>query len=269
MPCPPGTIPAPLVEHLRTLSRPQPSPHPLQLFEVPQTKLCLRAEAFVSDWLPVWAANHCFRTYAFAIAIAEYAGWTTGAQAKNLGFDKELVFLSCALHEMGFDLKSGVKSRLSLEIWGAIKAREWILGQGDAFMESEGRCHNDLIEWADEACEAIARHTIEFRGFSSRVRVTGALVTLGAGQDLMGLSSAFIHPEDVTTICGKWPRAGYCDGLRAHAILEVSNKPACLFEDCVGAFDPGMYSISCFEGLQGELTEDSGWQLRRDLVTFS
>ncbi|KAH7118327.1 hypothetical protein EDB81DRAFT_667761 [Dactylonectria macrodidyma] len=253
MPCPPGAIPAPLVDHITSLDRGPPISKGIRFYDVPDTELCKRAEAFVHAWLPQYIANHALRTYAFALAVANYAGWDSGEKARELGFDKEVIFLACALHELGFDLDQGVKSRLSLELWGAIKAREWIMQQQDAFLEVSGRNIETLQEWADEACEAIARHTIEFRDFTSRVRLTGALVTLGAGMDLMGTCVRFVHDQDTKAICSRWPRAGYCEGLAKHAELEVGNKPACLFEDCVSAFNPGMFSIPCFEGMQGEL----------------
>ncbi|KAF9877528.1 hypothetical protein CkaCkLH20_05228 [Colletotrichum karsti] len=159
-----------------------------------------------------------------------------------------MVFFTCALHEIGFN-PDAQKSPMSLELWGAIKARQWLLDQtAQVVEECQGsQTAENLATWADEVCEAIARHTIEFRDFSSRVRLTGALVSLGAGQDLMGLSARFVNKEDVISICERWPRLGYCDRLKAVAEVEVASKPGCLFEDCTGAFDPGMYSVDCFE----------------------
>ncbi|KAH8652583.1 hypothetical protein BGZ61DRAFT_487498 [Ilyonectria robusta] len=253
----PASIPAPLVGHLASLNLPTPSALGASFFDFPNTSLAKRAEEFVRKILPAWAAHHSFRTYAFAIGIANYAGWDTGDKAQELGFDKELIFLACALHEIGFN-PSAQKSPLSLELWGAIKARQWLLDQtAQVVEECQGsRTAEAMTFWADEVCEAIARHTIEFRDFSSRVRLTGALVTLGAGQDLMGLSTKFMNPEDIKSICETWPRLGYCDGLKAIAKIEVGNKPACLFEDCVAAFDPGMYGVACFDGLQGVLEKE-------------
>lgn len=256
MPFPRDAIPAPLVGHVASLDVPPPRPLPSTFFDAPMTDLCRKAYKFVLEFLPGWAANHSFRTYAFALAIAHYAGWDEGEKAERFGFDKEQIWLACALHELGFDQKHAVHSRLSLEIWSGIKAREWILDQREDFVSSPtNRSLQDLVDYADEACEAIARHTIEFRGFSRRVRLTGALVALGSGQDLMGLSSASIHPDTIRVICERWPRIGYCDGLREVAKREVQ-KPACLFEDCVEAFDPGMYDVEAYRGMQGELKDD-------------
>ena len=122
-------------------------------------------------------------------------------------------------------------------------------------MIHEGRPEQFLRDWADETCESIARHTLEFRGFSSRCRLSLALVTLGSGQDLMGSVSSCIHPDDIKTICDLWPRAGYCEGLSRHTKMEVGSKPACLFEDCAMAFDPAMFEVQVYKNLRGDFAE--------------
>ncbi|WYZ38396.1 hypothetical protein EsH8_III_000310 [Colletotrichum jinshuiense] len=250
-----NAIPTPLVEQLAALKRPKPIVLGPDFFNVPETPICQRAASFIRVWNPQWIANHSFRTYAFALAIARYAGWDSGIQAEQLGFDRELIFLACVMHEMGIHSREALKSRLSLEIWGGIKAREWILEQRDNFVDEEGRPEQLLKDWADEVCESIARHTIEFRGFSSRCRLTLALVALGSGQDLMGLSTSAIHQDDLQTICDLWPRNGYCQGLSQYTKHEVALKPACLFEDCASVFDPAMFDVEVYKNLQGNLEE--------------
>lgn len=258
MPLCAGAIPAPLVDYVASLDRLPPIVLGRSFFDFPRTPLAERAAQFVKDFLPPWAAHHSFRTYAFALAIARYAGWDTGQKAQELGFDRELVYLACILHEIGFNSEAQ-ESPLSLELWSAVKAREWILSQSlQVVEESHGsRTTTMLAHWADEVCEAVARHTIEFQGFSTQVRLTGALVTLGAGQDLMGLSTKFVHEDDIQTICDLWPRVGYCDGLKLIAHMEIQNKPGCLFTDCVTAFESDMYKVACFDGLQGCLDKES------------
>ncbi|KAL3481529.1 hypothetical protein BJX99DRAFT_253454 [Aspergillus californicus] len=246
------TIRGPLFQTIASLSRPPPTAKPSSFFDIPQTPICLRAEQIIKSEIPDWAANHCFRTYAFGLAIANYAGFDS--EQAELGFNKELHFLTCALHEWGMSTEGIKQSKLSLEIWGAFRAREWIL-------EQEGVEMQQLREWADLAAEAIARHTIEFRGFSKRVNLLTALLTLGSGQDLMGLSSAFVHPDDIRLICERWPRLGYVDGLCALTSEEVDRKPGCLFEGCAEDFDPGMYHVACFKGLQGSLTKEHSSRL--------
>jgi cyanamide hydratase family protein with HD domain len=252
------TIPGPLVQTVASLSRLPPTAKPSSFYDIPQTPLCLRAEKLIKKEIPDWAANHCFRTYAFGLAIANYAEFDTEQAKIELGFDKELHFITCALHEWGMSEEGINQSKLSLELWGALRAREWILEQKSSTSEIPTK---SLGEWADLAAEAIARHTIEFRGFSKSVNIQTALLTLGSGQDLMGLSSAFVHADDIKLICEKWPRIGYVDGLRALTKEEVTRKPGCLFEGCRGDFDPGMYHVSCYTGIQGSLTTNPASRL--------
>lgn len=255
MPRPRSAVPAPLFKHIASLDRPSPEPLGIDFFQPPQTPICQRAQEFILGYLPLWAVHHCYRTWAFGLAIAHYAGWDKEPRASELGFEREEIFLACILHELGFNTKDALNSRLSLEIWGGIKAREWILSQAPEFVDNEGQSIEELRDLADEACEAIAKHTIEFRGFSSRVRLTGAIVSLGSGHDLMGLCPTAVSQGDLIAICEKWPRIGYCEGLRKVSRAEVTSKPACLFEDCLPQFDPAMFDVLLFDGQQGVLDE--------------
>jgi cyanamide hydratase len=247
------TIPGPLVQTVAALSRPPATPKTSSFYDIPSTSICLLAEKVALQEIPDWIANHCFRSYAFALAVANYAGFDTDKAKEELGFDKELLFLTCALHEWGMCEEGINQSKLSLELWSAIRAREWIREQSK---RGSPRSSQKLCEWADLSAEAIARHSIEFRGFSKQVNINTALLTIGSGHDLMGLFSAFIHPNDINLICARWPRVGYVDGLRDLARVEVLKKPGCLFEGCQENFDPGMYHVQCFQGLQGKLREE-------------
>jgi hypothetical protein len=117
------------------------------------TFICERAREFIHTLLPLWAENHCYRTYAYGLAIADLAGWSTtnlgnpyGADA--LGWDKELWFLTAILHDIGWDAQENLQTRLSFEIFGGIKARELLMSWGAP------------QQIADEVCESIIRHTV-------------------------------------------------------------------------------------------------------------
>ncbi|KAG9253528.1 uncharacterized protein F5Z01DRAFT_143366 [Emericellopsis atlantica] len=134
-----SAVPTPLLEHVASLNALPPTPKGAGFFSVPDSAICKKSETFVGEYLPAWIGNHAFLTYAFTLAIANHAGWDRSVRARELGFDRELIFLAWALHEMGFDIKDGLKSRMSLELWGGIMAREWILAQEWTLSRREDR----------------------------------------------------------------------------------------------------------------------------------
>jgi len=254
--CPQDALPRPLISHIARLAQDSAAPLPASFFEPPSSTLASKAIEYVESTLPLWAVNHSFRTYAFALSVAHYAGWDKGEAAARLGFDREAIFLACFLHEIGFEQHKRPTTRLSIEFWSAIKAREWILSQGP----SDPGSADSLAGYADDAFEAIALHTIEPTMSSGRARLVPALCALGANQDLLGGLTAFIHKDTVENIISRWPRNGYIDGLADVALTEVSRKPGCLFEACLDDFIKPMYLVACFMGKQGVLDHD-----KRDL----
>lgn len=90
---------------------------------------------FIHALLPPWAENHCYRVYANGLAIADLAGWSTAQHgsengAEALGWNRELWFLTAMLHDIGWDDQENLKTRLSFEIFGGIKARELLMRWG-------------------------------------------------------------------------------------------------------------------------------------------
>jgi cyanamide hydratase family protein with HD domain len=252
MPIPKDALPRPLVLHLAQLEVDPPKPLPSECYDPPSTPLCKQAMEYIGLHLPLWTVNHCYRTFAFAVAIAHYAGWDQNPAAERLAYDREGVFLACFLHEIGFNQQEAPKSRLSLEFWGAIKAREWLLSQEARYIKDGGNSET-INDYADDAFEAIAMHTLEPTMTKGRARLIPALCALGANQDLLGGLTGFIHRETINAIVTRWPRLGYVDGLKAIALAETTNKPGCLFESCLDAFLDPMYKVACFQEHQGVL----------------
>lgn len=156
----PGSLPNPVSEFIVSLDLPSPTPHPKSFFDPPsvdiKTRLSpvvARAKTFVHDLLPAWAENHVYRTYAGGLIAADIAGWSKSNPGKQygaeaLGWDKELWFLTAILHDIGWDAEENLKSRLSFEIFGGVKARDLLFLWGAD------------QQTADEVCESIVRHTV-------------------------------------------------------------------------------------------------------------
>lgn len=154
----PASLPNPVNEYLASLKLAPPTkPHAPSFFDPPSPSdppsrlgpVVEEAKKFIHALLPPWGENHVYRTYAFSLAIAEVAGWSSpGPEADRLGWDKETWFLAAILHDIGWDAQENFESRLSFEIFGAVKARELLLKWGAS------------QEVADELCESIIRHTV-------------------------------------------------------------------------------------------------------------
>lgn len=133
----PESLPNPVTEYLTSLQLKPPSKaHDRSFFDPPSNTstrlgpIVEEAKKFIHALLPAWAENHVYRTYAFALAIAETAGWTKAGEADRLGWDKELWFLVAVLHDIGWDAVANFESRLSFEIFGGVKARELLIKWG-------------------------------------------------------------------------------------------------------------------------------------------
>lgn len=138
-----------------------------------------------------------------------------GKQAKQLGFDHELIFLACMLHEWGSPMKA-LRARC---YWssGAPWNLQMVPRPTKRFWERRN-VKKLLTTWVDEACESIARHTIEFAGSARDVelRCTGHVRSWVRSYHLWN-SVMRSCIEDMKIVCELCSRNRYCDGLRHHS----------------------------------------------------
>jgi cyanamide hydratase family protein with HD domain len=261
MPAGQETLQRPLMAYLHSCPT-APASYSLDDLALPSPKICIDALSFAYERLPPWAVHHSVRTYLWAIAFARLLGWDEGPKSISLGFDREELFLASVLHELGFQ-EECLKSRLSLEFWGALEARDWILSRRNSIGTPQR-----LANLADEAFEAIAMHSLELRLDVGPIRVTPALLSLGAEQDLLGTYAEFLHRGTVSSVCDRWPRLGYIDGLAVAAAREIAAKPGCLFEG-IGFLETNMADVHCFRGKEGSLEESDAWRVANTVPSTS
>ncbi|KAH8919264.1 hypothetical protein BT69DRAFT_1337442 [Atractiella rhizophila] len=220
------TIPQTIRSELANGKFPPPAfaiPNPADFFSIPSTPLTQKSIVLMENLLPKWGLNHCYRTFCYALAIAELTGWNKSPYAEELEWDREAIFLACILHDIGWDEKDCIRddaklSRLSFEIFGGIKAREGLLKWGATRYV------------ADEVCEAIIRHSDMLDGPGS-MRLLQACVMLGATHDIINWGKeTVIHPADQEYIIRAYPRHGFTEELHALIHKEWTHKPGCLFE---------------------------------------
>lgn len=181
----------------RALGSRRPRPVAPEGLRGPDSALARKAETLVRELSPPYLLHHCFRTYAFAKAIAAHGG---------LKPDPELLYLACMLHDLG--LTRHYQGDLPFELRGAQAARAWCLE------------HELPARRADLIHEAIALHT-SFEAARREPEI--ALVHIGAGTDVIGYHFEDIAPETVRWIVAQWPRLSFKRELSSELSRELGS----------------------------------------------
>ncbi len=167
---------------------------------IPDSELAKKATQLVSEVSPKFLYNHCVRTYLFAEILGRRDG---------LKFDRELLYLSAVMHDLGLTERFDGEQRF--EVDGADAAQAFLLEHGLPQEKVE-------IVW-----DAIALHTSI--GIASRKRPEIALVHLGAGVDVAGMRLQDIAPETVERIIDAYPRLSCGKALMELIISQIKRKP--------------------------------------------
>jgi hypothetical protein len=143
--------------------------------------------------------NHSVRSYLFSELLAAHEGLHPGAD-----YDREALFLGCALHDLGAGTAAPGKQRFEVE--GADLA---------AALLTEHGCERAVV---DAVWEAIALHT-SF-GIADRRGPLCYLVRGGVGVDF-GRNAEFIDEQTAVAIHNRYPRLAMArtllDAIVAHA----------------------------------------------------
>lgn len=142
----------------------------------PDSALCTKAEALAEAAYEPHLLGHCYRTWAFALAVAQHDG---------LKPDPEALYVAALLHDLG--LTERFAGTTPFELRGADAAHRLCL-------PDETR--------AQIVHEAIALHTSLGAALGSAVV---RLLQSGSGGDLVGLDMELIHPATRTAIRARWP----------------------------------------------------------------
>jgi len=142
----------------------------------------LALETLVHD-SPAFLVNHAARTFYFGALVG---------QAQKMKFDMELLFLACALHDLG--LTEAHMGPLPFEIQGAEAAKRILTAAGLEAEKAE-------IVW-----DGIAMHPLAISGFK---RPEIALVSAGAGADVLGGGLDELSKDHVSAVLAAFPRLGF------------------------------------------------------------
>ncbi|RAY11078.1 hypothetical protein DPM19_31685 [Actinomadura craniellae] len=171
--------------------------------DLPDTPAGRSAVELVRSSVSEPVANHSFRSYVFAVLLANHEGMKAHSE-----FDADLLFHACALHDLGTSASAPGKQRFEVE--GADMAAEFLALQGYG------------PEQVDAVWEAIALHTSG--GIADR---RGALVYLthhGIGADF-GLGADYVTDAQGQALHARYARLNMATALVDDIIRQASRSP--------------------------------------------
>ena len=177
-----------------------PLPTEVAGVKLPDSKLAREATDYVRGLSAPVVFNHVLRTYLFGELLG---------RAKKLNFDSELFYLGAVFHDLGQTEQFMGTQRF--EVDGADAAA--------AFLKDK-EVPAELIEvvW-----DAVALHTS--RGIVERKRPEIALVSTGAGADVVGFGVAQLPGEAVAQVIAAFPRPGFKMAYQKVLAEIVARKP--------------------------------------------
>jgi hypothetical protein len=177
-----------------------PIPKEVAGIKLPDSKLAREATDYVRALSAPVVFNHVLRTFLFGELLG---------RAKKLTFDDELLYFGAVLHDLGQTEKFMGEQRF--EVDGADAAAEFLKDQGAPKESIE-------VVW-----DAVALHTS--RGIVERKRPEIALVSAGAGADVLGLGIDQLPQEAVAHVIAAFPRPDFKKRYQKVTAEIVARKP--------------------------------------------
>jgi hypothetical protein len=152
---------------------------------IPDSRLAHAAATLAHTASPAHLYQHVMRTYLFACLLFDRRGTT---------YDRELVFVGCALHDLGL-VEEYMSPTERFEVDGADAARRFL----ERWHVPQRRVE---LVW-----DAIALHGTP--GIATRKAPEIAMVCLGAAMDATGLNLDQIPPTAIDAVLATFPRSGF------------------------------------------------------------
>ncbi|WP_413803341.1 HD domain-containing protein [Streptomyces iranensis] len=170
----------------------------------PDTALARAAHTYLLGIAASTLVNHSLRSYLFARAIGDHKGLRAGAD-----YDDELLFLGCALHDIGLTEEGNGEQRF--EVDGADLAARFLIENGLSAAKAE-------IVW-----DAIALHTSQ--GIAGRKRHEIALAQSGIGADIFGFGADLLPEGHGLSVHADYPRLDLGHEIRDIIVAQAAAKP--------------------------------------------
>jgi hypothetical protein len=156
----------------------------MSLAPLPESPLCRAALALATGAYEPVLLNHSLRSFVFGDAFG---------QQRGREYDRELLYVSCLLHDLGLTDGTPVETRFEVE--GADAAQAFLASHG------VGRAEQELV-W-----DAIALHTTMV--IPQRKRAEIALCQMGAAIDVGFAPTSLLPPEITAAALRAFPRLGF------------------------------------------------------------
>ncbi|MFE5284551.1 nuclear transport factor 2 family protein [Nocardia sp. NPDC056611] len=178
-------------------------PDPFIDFALPATDLAVAAYSFAQSAETPVVFAHSVRSYLYARELA-------ARLHPDAGYDDELLFLSCVLHDIGLSELGNGDQRF--EVDGADTAASFLREHGVA----EQRVR---IVW-----DAVALHTSD--GIAGRREPEVALAQVGISADVLGRNREQLPVELVERVHAVYPRADLSFALTEEILAQTHGKPS-------------------------------------------
>ena len=175
-----------------------------ELQPLPDTDLARAARTYLSEIAVEPLINHSLRSYLFAAHVARAQGLQPGVD-----FDDELVFLSCALHDIGLTAEGNGEQRF--EVDGADLAVRFLRDRGLSADRAE-------VVW-----DAIALHTSP--GIADRKAPEVALSFYGISMDIFGFGAEQLPREVHELVHAGRPRLDLAREMAEIIVAQSVGKP--------------------------------------------
>ena len=173
-------------------------------WNLPDSDICSAAMRLLYDVSPAFLADHCVRSFVFGRELAAARGLRGG-----IDYDEELVFLACALHDLGLtDYGEGDQR---FEVDGADAAARFLRDRAVA---------EDRVT---PVWQAIALHTS--LGVAHRFGPVQAVSFLGITLDIDGRDRDALPPGFADRVHAQWPRDDLGYAIAHRVARGIAAKP--------------------------------------------
>jgi hypothetical protein len=169
---------------------------------VPESRLAREAEHLVRTSSSQFLANHCYRSYAWAVALGE---------RDDISYDAELLYVAALLHDLG--LTAEFDTGRCFEVDSAAAGRDLAARGG----------------WSKERCEALVE---PIRLHVALVEELGDgpetyLLWLSTGLDVVGHRNRDLDPRTVESVIATYPRLDFDRSFTELRVDQGRRKPGC------------------------------------------